>query len=216
MTTEQVKQIKFFAFEALRRDAGVCIACGLCQTRTKVVFGVGNPNSPLMLIGEGPGANEDATGEPFVGRAGKLLDQCLYEAGMKRHHIYITNIVKCRASEIEKGRIKNRAPTHEEIDTCVPLWLEKQIEIMQPLVIVCIGSPSASTVIQKNFRIMADRGKFLESKYCRNTIAALHPAFILRQEGERYVSTRQTLIDDLKAAKDKAIAARSEAKLTLF
>src|SRR5204862_3933031 len=94
--------------------ASVCTACDLAKTRTNVVFGEGNPEAPLMLIGEGPGQNEDATGRPFVGRSGVLLDQCLRENGITRKHIYICNILRCRACVVEAGRLKNRPPTPEE------------------------------------------------------------------------------------------------------
>jgi len=169
-----------------------------------------------MLIGEGPGANEDAQGEPFVGRAGKLLDECLFHAGMKRQHIYLTNIVKCRAFSEEGGRLLNRPPTSVELDSCVPLWLRKQIEIIQPLVICCIGAPSAKVVINPSFSITRDRGKFFECSYTPYAIAVLHPAFILRQEGEEYQRMRRYLIDDLAAAKERAIIAKSETPRTLF
>jgi uracil-DNA glycosylase family 4 len=216
MADDVDKQRKVSEFVRLNLAAQSCTSCNLAQTRTKVVFGVGNPASPLLLIGEGPGANEDAIGEPFVGRAGKLLDECLFEAGLKRAHVFITNIVKCRASIIENGRVKNRVPTTDEISTCVPQWLDQQIAVMSPVVILCVGSPAANTVIHSNFRILQERGQFQESKYCRHTMAALHPAYILRQEGDSYVRLRQTLVDDIRAAKERAIQARSEPKLTLF
>jgi uracil-DNA glycosylase family 4 len=216
MTDEDLKQIRVANFASMGESARSCTACSLSRTRTKVVFGVGNPNSPLLLVGEGPGANEDAIGEPFVGRAGKLLDECLYNAGMKRSHVYITNIVKCRASIIEAGRIKNRVPTSDEIGTCIPLWLEKQIAAMSPLVILCIGSPAANALIHKDFKIMQERGKFMQGKCCRYSIAALHPAYILRQEGESYLNAKKSLIDDLRSAKEKAVQAKSEPKLSMF
>ena len=197
-------------------EAATCPACDLSQTRTKVVFGDGNPDSPLLLVGEGPGANEDATGLPFVGRAGKLLDEALREAGMLRKHVYITNVVKCRPTLEEDGKIKNRAPRPDETGVCVPLWLEKQIAVMQPAVILCLGAPSANAIIHKGFKMTQERGKWFESKYARYAIAALHPAYILRQQGEDYDLARQTLIDDLIAARDKAKTAKDEPPLTLF
>lgn len=200
----------------MAHQASDCPACDLSQTRTKVVFGDGNPDSPLMLVGEGPGANEDATGLPFVGRAGKLLDECLREAGMLRKHVYITNVVKCRATLEEMGKIKNRPPRADEVGVCVPLWLEKQIAVIQPRVILCLGAPSANAIIHKNFRMTQERGQWFESKYTRYAMAALHPAYILRQEGDAYQSSRQLLIDDLVAAKEKAKQAKAEPKMTLF
>jgi len=200
----------------MAQQASVCPACDLSETRTKVVFGDGNADSPLMLVGEGPGMNEDATGLPFVGRAGKLLDECLREAGMLRKHIYLTNVVKCRATLEEAGRIKNRPPRADEVGVCVPLWLEKQIAVIQPLVILCLGAPAANAIIHRNFKMTQERGQWFESKYVGHAMAALHPAYILRQEGEAYDQARQTLIDDLMAARDKAKTAKAEPKTTLF
>ena len=197
-------------------EASTCPACDLSETRTKVVFGDGNADSPLMLIGEGPGANEDATGLPFVGRAGKLLDECLREAGMLRKHIYLTNVVKCRPTLEEAGKIKNRPPRVDEAGTCVSLWLDKQIATVQPLVILCLGAPAANAIIHKNFKMTQERGRWFESRYVRYAMAALHPAYILRQEGEAYDQSRQFLIDDLIAARDKAKTAKDEPKSTLF
>jgi DNA polymerase len=216
METNDARLEKQARMDALAAEASSCPACGLCETRTHVVFGDGNPNSPLMLIGEGPGANEDATGIPFVGRAGKLLDECLREAGMLRKHVYIANVVKCRATLIENGRVQNRAPKPDEIGACVPLWLEKQIAIIKPRVILCLGAPSAKTIINKNFRMMQERGQWFESKYTRHAIAALHPAYILRQEGSAFETSRQSLVDDLIAARDRAKQAKNEPELTLF
>ena len=184
--------------------ASKCVACPLHLTRTKVVFGVGNPASPMMIVGEGPGANEDATGLPFVGRAGKLLDECLHDAGLKREFIYITNVVKCRACLVEGQRVMNRPPAPEEIETCVPLWLEKQIEIIRPRVILCLGSPSANALIHKNFRITQERGKWFESRFAPNIMAGLHPAFILRKHGPEFHEARSTLVADITAAKNRA------------
>ena len=108
--------------EELRQSAMVCEQCELYQTRTNVVFGEGNPDTPLVIIGEGPGENEDATGRPFVGRAGSLLDQVLRENGLTRKHIYITNVIKCRACISEGGRTKNRPPRITEVTACLN-WL---------------------------------------------------------------------------------------------
>jgi uracil-DNA glycosylase family 4 len=200
----------------MAEQASNCPACDLATTRTKVVFGDGNADSPLMLIGEGPGMNEDATGLPFVGRAGTLLDECLREAGMLRKHIYLTNVVKCRATIEEAGRLKNRPPRADEAGTCVSLWLEKQIAVIQPSVILCLGAPAANAIIHRSFKMTQERGQWFESKYVRHAMAALHPAYILRQEGEAYDTARQTLVDDLMAARDKAKSTKDEPKTTLF
>src|SRR5438128_10971192 len=116
----------------LAEEASVCTACDLSATRTKVVFGEGNPDAPLVFVGEGPGQNEDATGRPFVGRAGVLLDECLRENSITRKHIYLCNVVRCRACVLEAGRLKNRPPTPEEAAACTP-WLEEAFPIVHAL-----------------------------------------------------------------------------------
>jgi len=195
--------------------ASLCVACGLAKTRTNVVFGEGNPEAPLMLIGEGPGQNEDATGRPFVGRSGLLLDQCLRENGITRKHVYLCNVIRCRACVLEAGYLKNRPPTPEETKACAT-WLEQTIEIVQPLVILCLGAPAASAIIHKGFKMMQERGQWFESKYARYAMAALHPAYILRQQGEAYEASRRSLVADIAAARQKVIEARREPKMTLF
>src|SRR5579871_6621879 len=195
--------------------AAVCTACDLAKTRANVVFGEGNPEAPLMLIGEGPGQNEDATGRPFVGRAGVLLDECLRENGITRKHIYICNVIRCRACVLEAGRLKNRPPTPIETDACSP-WLQQTLEIIQPLVIVCLGAPAASAIIHKNFRMTQERGQWFEARFTRYAMASWHPAYILRLEGEAYEAARRTLVADIAAARQKVIEAKREPKMTLF
>jgi uracil-DNA glycosylase family 4 len=196
--------------------AYVCTACDLSATRNKVVFGEGNPNAPLVFVGEGPGQNEDATGRPFVGRAGVLLDECLRENGITRKHIYICNVIKCRACLMEAGRIKNRPPRPDEIEACSP-WLDQQLTIIRPLVVVCLGAPAANLLIHKNFRMTQERGQWHTTcKYAPYAMGALHPAYILRQEGPMYEETRQSLIEDIGAARRKVIEAKKEPPRTLF
>ena len=200
----------------LAERASGCVACDLSQTRTNVVFGDGNPLSPLVIVGEGPGENEDKTGRPFVGRAGVLLDEVLRECGMLRKHIYITNVVRCRPTVEEGGRLKNRPPRTDEANTCIGLWLEPTLAVIQPLVILCLGAPSANTIIHKGFKMTQDRGKFYPTKYARYAIAGLHPAYILRQQGEAYDEARATLVADIEAARKKVIEAKKEPPATLF
>jgi DNA polymerase len=200
---------------AVAKLASVCTACDLSRTRTRVVFGEGNPEAPLVLIGEGPGQNEDATGRPFVGRSGVLLDECLRENGITRKHIYLTNVIRCRACALEAGRLQNRPPTPEEIKAC-SVWLDQTLEIVQPLVILCLGAPAANTIIHKGFKIMQERGQWFECAYARYAMATLHPAYVLRQQGEAYETARRALVTDIAAARQKVIEAKREPKLTLF
>ena len=200
----------------LSKLAANCTACALVQGRRNVVFGTGKVKTPLMLIGEGPGETEDATGLPFVGRAGQLLDQAMRDAGILRKHLYIANIVKCRATLVENGRVLNRPPNPDEVETCIPLWLAKQIHIIKPSVILSIGSHSANAIIHKGFKITQERGKWFETKYARYTMATLHPAYILRMSGEGYELNFRLLVADILAAKQKAIETKNEPRLSLL
>lgn len=201
--------------EELRQRCTQCTKCELAGTRKNVVFGEGNPESPLMIIGEGPGANEDATGRPFVGRAGALLDEALAACKMSRKHIWICNVLKCRACIMENGRTRNRPPATDEIASCTP-WLEQQIEVIQPTVILCLGAPSSKFVIKKDFKMTQERGIIFPTKYARYAIAALHPAYILRQAGETYDGGKSLLIADIDLARRQVIEAKKEAKMSLF
>jgi uracil-DNA glycosylase family 4 len=198
--------------EALAREASACPRCDLARTRTNVVFGEGNPLAPLAFVGEGPGENEDATGRPFVGRAGKLLDDVLRRNGMTRAHVYICNVVKCRAANMENGRWVNRPPDPAEITACQP-WLEEQLGLVKPLVVVCVGAPAANTVIHKGFRITSERGRWFEtSPYARWTMAVFHPAYVLRLHGPAYDAALETLIEDIGKARLKVIEVKRQLK----
>ena len=209
------KESKTVRLARVSERASICVACDLAQTRANVVFGDGNPEAPLMIIGEGPGQNEDATGKPFVGRAGSLLDQCLRENGITRKHVYITNVVRCRPTSVEAGRVNNRPPTPEETRACAT-WLEQTIEIVQPLVILCLGAPAAGAIIHKGFKMTQQRGQWFESRFTRYAMAAWHPAYILRLEGEAYAAARRSLVTDIGAARQKVIEAKREPRMTLF
>lgn len=165
----------------LQNEAADCQACGLAERRRNVVFGEGNPASPLVLVGEGPGENEDATGRPFVGRAGQLLDRALLENGLTRDHVYICNTVKCRACDWVGGKPKNRPPTDEETEAC-RRWLIPQLRTLAPRAILCVGAPSAKNLIKRDFRITAERGRYFPCLYARVALATLHPAYILRNQ----------------------------------
>ncbi len=213
---KSAEESKTVRLERVAAAASVCVACDLAQTRSHVVFGEGNPEAPLLIIGEGPGQNEDSTGRPFVGRAGALLDQCLRENGITRKHIYITNVVRCRPTlKDETGRINNRPPTPEETRSC-STWLQQTLDIIQPRVILCLGAPAASAIIHKGFKMTQERGQWFESRFAPHALAAWHPAYILRLEGEAYEAARRSLVADIAAARVKVIEAKREHKRTLF
>lgn len=189
-----------------------CLQCGTCSlkaTRTQVVFGDGNIHSPLAIVGEGPGEQEDATGRPFVGRAGALLEQCLRENGILRQHVYITNVLKCRACNVEGRIIRNRTPNLEEIAACRP-WLEQELRVVAPLVILCLGKPAASWVIRPDFPITRERGRWFPTPWAKIAIASLHPAFVLRQQGAAFDEARATLVKDIAEARLKTIELKKQ------
>ena len=162
--------------EELKRECLSCRRCGLCETRTNVVFGVGTPDAEVMFIGEGPGEQEDLQGEPFVGRAGKLLDDMLELIDLDRSRIYIANMVKCRPP-------KNRDPLPEEQAAC-SAWLEQQIALIRPKIIVCLGRIAAMKYIREDFKISREHGQWT-IKDGIMTMALLHPAALLRDPRRR-------------------------------
>ena len=159
------------SWEELRTNCMTCKRCKLCETRTNVVFGVGNPNADILFIGEGPGENEDLQGEPFVGRAGKLLDKMLAAVDLDRNKdIYIANIVKCRPP-------KNRDPEKDEQEACIG-WLRNQVKLINPKIIVCLGRIAAMKIIKPDMKITKEHGIFFK-KGDILMMATLHPAALL-------------------------------------
>jgi DNA polymerase len=183
--------------EDLARQVSVCTRCDLAMTRTNTVFASGDPYSPLMLVGEGPGENEDATGLPFVGRAGKLLDDILAAVDLTRDKVYLTNTVKCRAAVAEGGRMKNRQPKTSEIRACNP-YLQGQMEAVRPSIILCLGGPAAKTLIDKDFKITKDRGKWYDLDNGAKAMATFHPAYVLRQRGDDLTNTKRLVWKDIQ------------------
>ena len=165
------------SLDELRAQCLNCKKCGLCETRTNVVFGTGNPDAKVLFIGEGPGENEDLQGKPFVGRGGRLLDKMLSVVALSRDkNIYIANMVKCRPP-------KNRDPEETEVAACRP-WLEEQIRIIDPKIIVCLGRVSAIRFIDPNFKVTKEHGQFIE-KDGRLVMGTFHPAAILRNPNQK-------------------------------
>ena len=155
----------------LQAIATVCEKCNLAKTRTQVVYGIGNPNADLMFIGEAPGRDEDLKGEPFVGRAGQLLTDIIKAMKLTRDDVYIANVVKCRPPE-------NRNPEPEELDACRP-YIRRQVEIIQPKVIVTLGKFALQSLTEKSYGITATRGQWLEYNGVK-VMPTYHPAYLLR------------------------------------
>jgi uracil-DNA glycosylase len=186
--------------DELRTQALTCPGCPNKDTRLRVVFGEGDVHANVMLVGQGPGVVEEQTGRPFAGPSGRLLDQALAEAGLKRDKLWLTNVIKCRAVKVEKGRIVDRAPSAAELKTCRP-WLDGELDVIQPRVIVCIGVPSAKALIDKKFKLSEEHGQLRDVPGGARRMAVFHPAYVLRLRGvdqEAYERTWHALLEDLK------------------
>jgi uracil-DNA glycosylase len=168
---EAVDKVKDDTLLKIRGDLGECTRCKLHKGRNKIVFGDGNPQAQLVFVGEGPGADEDAQGLPFVGRAGKLLTQMIEAMGLQRKDVYICNVVKCRPPE-------NRAPEPDEVAACSP-FLMRQIDSIHPKVIVCLGATAAKTILNTTRGISQFRGEWLDWRG-HKLMATYHPAYLLR------------------------------------
>ena len=177
------------ALKLIREDLGDCTRCKLHKGRTKIVFGIGNPRAELMFVGEGPGADEDAQGEPFVGRAGQLLNNMIKAMGLRREDVYIANIVKCRPPG-------NRQPERDEAETCSP-FLMRQISVIKPKVLVALGATAAKNLLAMNAPMTELRGRWYDFKPVGSDrswpgarlAVTYHPAFLLRdprQKGEAW------------------------------
>ena len=164
--------------EQIRQDLGDCRRCKLAPTRKTIVFGEGNPHAELVFIGEGPGADEDEQGLPFVGRAGKLLNRMMETVGLKRADVYICNVIKCRPPG-------NRTPEKDEVDACSP-FLFRQIESIKPRLICCLGAPAVRTVLGIKEGITKIRGQFYNFGAAK-ALATVHPAYVLRNPREEKI-----------------------------
>jgi uracil-DNA glycosylase len=164
------------ALKLIREDIGDCTRCRLHKGRTNLVFGVGNVNADLMCVGEGPGADEDAQGEPFVGRAGQLLNNMISAMGIKREDVYIANVVKCRPPS-------NRTPEKDECDTCSP-FLMRQIDVIKPKVIVALGAVAAKNLLAVNDSMANLRGRWYDFRDSK-LLVTYHPAYLLRDPRQK-------------------------------
>jgi DNA polymerase len=170
-------------WEQLKAAVAPCTKCGLCQTRTQTVFGVGDQQAKWLFVGEGPGRNEDAQGLPFVGPAGKLLDNMMAAMGLKRGvNTYIANIVKCRPTDANR---RDRPPAPEEANACMP-YLQRQIELINPTVIVALGKTAALSLLQLDPATPVSKLRGTVHRYAdRPLIVTYHPAYLLRTPGDK-------------------------------
>ena len=188
--------------KSLREAAANCRACPLYENATQTVFGEGLKRARLMLIGEQPGDREDIEGHPFVGPAGRILDQALERAGVDRGDAYVTNVVKHFKWTPRGKRRIHQAPRAEEIKACAP-WLEAELEVIGPEVMVCLGATAVRAVIDSKARVMKDHGQFLESRLGPVAMPTLHPSAILRADPEDRDDAMDLLVGDLGRARER-------------
>lgn len=183
--------------ENLREAAAGCKACDLWKTGTQTVFGEGARHARVMFVGEQPGDKEDLLGHPFVGPAGRVLDKALEAAGIDRRDVFVTNAVKHFKWEPRGKRRIHKKPNTIEIVACRP-WLDAEIAVVRPEVIVCLGATAAQALLGRNFKVSIDRGKFVQSPLAPQVLATVHPSSILRaQDDESRHREMQRFIDDL-------------------
>jgi uracil-DNA glycosylase family protein len=163
----------------VRRAAKKCAACPLYKLGTQTVFGEGPENAPVVLVGEQPGDKEDVAGRPFVGPAGRLLDKALAEAGLPREAVYVTNAVKHFKWEPRGKQRIHKKPSSREIAACRP-WLEKELELIHPQIVVCLGGTAAKNLLGPQVRVLKDRGRIFTSEFCPRTLVTVHPSSLLR------------------------------------
>jgi uracil-DNA glycosylase len=188
--------------ESARLAAEHCVACGRADGRTQVVFGSGNPNATLMLIGEAPSATDDDTGKPFTGPAGKLLDNLFEEIGIHRRDVWITNLVRCFDGVLKNGRMENRPTKVSEIKACA-IWRDIEIRYVNPKVILAIGAPAAKHLIGPDFKLQEQHGQLIERPDGRLVTATVQPAYVMRLttiDPPAYDRVRAQLVADLRIA----------------
>ncbi len=182
---------------SLRQAADVCTACDLYRDATQAVFGEGPPQARVVLVGEQPGDREDLEGHPFVGPAGVLLDEALQAAGVPREDVYITNVVKHFKFTLRGKRRLHQKPNAREISACRP-WLEAELGVIKPKMLVCLGATAAQALLGRDFRITQQRGQIIASDWCSRTLATWHPAAILRMpDPARREEMNAQLVSDL-------------------
>ncbi len=182
--------------------AGACRKCAIGSQRRNNVYGEGDPCARLMVIGEGPGETEDLLGRPFVGRAGQLLDKMLGAIDLAREDVYICNTVKCRPTLPGPRGPKNRAPEPLEMANCRP-YLDEQIDIIRPRVILALGAPAAKSFLGRDFQITKMRGRWYDGPQQIPLMVTFHPAYLLRQTGGELTAVKRMVWNDLKAVRTK-------------
>ena len=187
--------------EDLKKEARNCKACDLWKHATQTVFGEGAPKAKIMFIGEQPGDQEDLTGKPFVGPAGRVLDEALEKAGVDRKDVYVTNAVKHFSWEARGKRRMHKTPAQQEVAACLD-WLLGEIRLITPRLIVCLGGTAVRALLGPKVKVLANRGKFFDSEWGPKILVTVHPSSILRVPPEDRAQAFELLVKDLARIKD--------------
>lgn len=182
--------------DRIRQEALSCRACPLWEGNAQTVFGEGPATADVMFIGEAPGAQEDAQGRPFVGPAGRLFDEALSAAGIERDRVYVTNAVKHRPWTPTRTGRRNRPPRQSEVNACA-MWLDLEIELVRPKIICCLGAVAARRIFGRDFKLMSQRGQWIDLAGGTRAIATVHPSFVMLQRRRDDADWFAVLVDDL-------------------
>lgn len=199
---------EYTSLDDARAAAMLCLRCTLSASRNQVVFGAGNPNAAIMLIGQGPSLTDDHTGLPYTGPAGEYLDTALQQAGLRRDEVWLTNLHKCVATKLNKetNRPEMRPPKADEVAACDG-WLEQELLWVKPNVLVAIGGPAAQTLLGKEFQLSEQRGQWLTGPHGIPTLATYQPTYLKRlSEWDRPAAVQgwRDMVADLRAARERA------------
>jgi uracil-DNA glycosylase len=190
----------FDNLNAAREAASGCVRCPLSQTRRQVVFGEGAPQARLLILGEGPSEMDDRSGHPYSGPSGSLLETWFTRLELRREEIWLTNVVHCRPAAPVNGRLKNRPPTAREADAC-RLWLDTELALVRPAVILALGGTAGKALLGKSFKISQERGRWHEGPHGSAIITTFHPAYLLRLEDDALARAETAVNTDLDAVK---------------
>jgi uracil-DNA glycosylase len=188
--------LEFADLDTARRVARECVRCGLSETRRQVVFGEGAPQARLLILGEGPSETDERTGHPFSGPSGSLLLTWLTRLGVARDAVWVTNVVRCRPAALVNGRLKNRPPTETEARAC-RLWLETELALVRPAVVLALGGSAGKALLGKGFKITQERGRWHAGPQGTAVLTTFHPAYLLRLEGDDLARTEAIVEADL-------------------
>ena len=210
VVAERLFDTEYSSLKAAREAAASCRACHLYENATQTVFGEGSPNAEIVLVGEQPGDEEDLTGRPFVGPAGRLLDRGLEQAGIDRKRAYVTNVVKHFKWQPRGKRRIHEKPNAAEIAACRP-WLDTEIALVRPRAVVCLGATAAQALLGRGFRVTTQRGLFVDSPLAPLVTATIHPSSILRApDDESRRDAMQGFVEDLRTVAGRLAKAETE------